>query len=655
MAISRISSAAAQTSSATITTPTAGDVILVFAHRDGSTTAPTLPAGYTTIITGNSNTNSERVGFKYSDGTETTSGTWTNATSVAVGVYRGCDPQVPYGAVLDNGGASTTPATSTLTMQAADGTSWVVAFAAHRTATNLNQSLANLTLVTSATDIGISDSNAGVSSYTGGSITVNANSGWRTATLELVAKQTTALPSQFVQHVSTQSNENFETGNDFKVWLPNATGSGNALVIGLTHAHTVGRTVAITDSVGGNTYTLRQGPVTDGGATIASRMYVCEGIAAGVQWLNFHFDASLFAFQADITELSGIATSSAYDTGAATGDVVGPVLQPGSLTTGAANEIVVVYSCISGWGVAMEGNTNTGWRAGNGYRLITADRRVGIVTEIGVKAGAGAVNPAIYNTSSGDSYNTLAVALKTSNGAGTPGTGCRVINVFHTRVNAGTVKMSAPIHGNLQVLSTAYGNDQETLNSVTASAGSSWTVVSPVAGIPQIAYVPNLSDDATNVLTLSVTEHGSGNLQILLYDIAGADPSPYDGNAHNTGGAVSAGGNIAVAPSITPSRAGGVIIATVGILTGPPDLLSSPSGGIFDSVYYTGYTDLGPIDSGDGYAHVYPTSATAQSFTWRDSEATSGWFALALSFLAPTTTAVAAAPAPRPPPPAGFL
>jgi len=75
--ITRTQNVSAQATSVSFSAPTTGDLIIVFAHRDGSTTPPTKVAGYTTInnATG-ANSNSAILAFKFSDGTETGSGTW---------------------------------------------------------------------------------------------------------------------------------------------------------------------------------------------------------------------------------------------------------------------------------------------------------------------------------------------------------------------------------------------------------------------------------------------------------------------------------------------------------------------------------------------------------------------------------------------------
>jgi hypothetical protein len=198
-AISRIGSCAAQTTSCTFSVaPTSGDAIVVFAHHDGSTAPPTPPtvaltspaataSQYALLVQGGANTNAAILGVRISDGTETTTGTWTGATSIAAVIYRGANV-APIGNFASGGASSATLAYNTFTLNKTDGSSWVIGFAAHRTATNVTSAPTNMTLVTSATDIAVSDTNAGVSSWSTQTTGVNATSGWRSYAVELLAQ-----------------------------------------------------------------------------------------------------------------------------------------------------------------------------------------------------------------------------------------------------------------------------------------------------------------------------------------------------------------------------------------------------------------------------------------------------------------------------------
>jgi hypothetical protein len=177
-AISFISQAAAEATSVTLGTHQAGDLILGFASRDGNTTPPTVPGGWTTISsTGDANMSSS-LAYKVAASGSETSGTWTNASALTIHVYRGQHASDPIGddsATADAGGSSVDyPA---LTLEVSDGTSWVVLFAGHAFGsdatlnapsghTNRSNSLGNAHIV------GGHDSNGGVASWAGGNGTM---------------------------------------------------------------------------------------------------------------------------------------------------------------------------------------------------------------------------------------------------------------------------------------------------------------------------------------------------------------------------------------------------------------------------------------------------------------------------------------------------
>ena len=89
MAISRVGSASAAATSVTLPTHQADDVILIYAYRSGSNTAPSLPSGWTNIGNSGTGSSSFRWGWLRATGSGTTSGTWTNATHVHAIIYRG--------------------------------------------------------------------------------------------------------------------------------------------------------------------------------------------------------------------------------------------------------------------------------------------------------------------------------------------------------------------------------------------------------------------------------------------------------------------------------------------------------------------------------------------------------------------------------------
>jgi hypothetical protein len=189
MSISFVGAQGAAAATVTIPAHQVGDMILIFAFRDGSTTAPTTPTAGGTVPTwtliSSTGANNCSANFRYAvaTATTTTSGTWTNATEIICLVYRGAKLVGVNGAA---NGASTIISYPALTLQRTEGSSWVVGCAGHRTATNVELAptgMTNRTFI--GTEAAGHDTNGGVSSWVLRTVTVNANSGWRGVTVEL--------------------------------------------------------------------------------------------------------------------------------------------------------------------------------------------------------------------------------------------------------------------------------------------------------------------------------------------------------------------------------------------------------------------------------------------------------------------------------------
>ena len=216
MAVSYISSASAAAATVTMPTHQAGDLIVAFAYRDGNTTAPTLPAGWTNIDNSGANTNSARLAYKYATSAAETTGTWTNATGIVIHVYRGTGG---IGASAVGGASSNTITYPALTLQRTDNTSWAVRFAGHRTATNLTTNTpAGYTARTGvATEARGCDTNATISvNPTTGTQAVDATSGYRAYTLEILG------PSPAIAGLVDDFNDN---SLDATKWTPWAGGT----------------------------------------------------------------------------------------------------------------------------------------------------------------------------------------------------------------------------------------------------------------------------------------------------------------------------------------------------------------------------------------------------------------------------------------------
>ncbi|QBX38681.1 hypothetical protein E4M02_11200 [Brevundimonas sp. S30B] len=188
---------ASGTNTATLPPHKAGDAIFAAAFRDGSATLPTLPSGqnWSSILapTG-ANTCSARAAGKIAASSGEAVGTFTNATTVDVGIWR---PRPGYtlsfGAAASASGSSTTVSYPALTLQDTSGSSWVMGWAGHRSVNTTLETpptgMTNrLTTVDATDETALHDTNGGVSSWSLQTRSVGGtSSGWFGFTVELKA------------------------------------------------------------------------------------------------------------------------------------------------------------------------------------------------------------------------------------------------------------------------------------------------------------------------------------------------------------------------------------------------------------------------------------------------------------------------------------
>lgn len=124
-----VSSNSVEADTMTLPTHQAGDDILMFAFRDGSTTPPTRPGDWTALQSGGGSTCSSASGYKTAASSSETCGTWTNATLLVCGVYRGGSAIGVSNRANGNGPSIVFPSA---TMQNQTGTSLLVLLGGHR-------------------------------------------------------------------------------------------------------------------------------------------------------------------------------------------------------------------------------------------------------------------------------------------------------------------------------------------------------------------------------------------------------------------------------------------------------------------------------------------------------------------------------------------
>ena len=181
------------TTSATLPTHLKNDVILVFAYRSNSATAPTVPSGWTTIATMNGTTTSAVACWRRATDGTTTSGTWTNATDVVFEVYRGVTQDYnPIGGYTVNTASSSTATYSAITLidtpAATWQSPWAVAFGASAVSSSIQNAPTGMTMRhnrTSTGEIASFDTTDGIESWSSQNVSLGGTSRWQTIVIEL--------------------------------------------------------------------------------------------------------------------------------------------------------------------------------------------------------------------------------------------------------------------------------------------------------------------------------------------------------------------------------------------------------------------------------------------------------------------------------------
>lgn len=132
MTISRVgSSHASADNCAAISGQQANDLLVVYAFRVASASAPTLPAGWSSVATGSQsgvgNDISVIVGVKRAAGASDTSDTWTNATNIIMVAYRGALSAIPTTPTVTSDESQTYIRYGGLNLADTGGTHWVAA------------------------------------------------------------------------------------------------------------------------------------------------------------------------------------------------------------------------------------------------------------------------------------------------------------------------------------------------------------------------------------------------------------------------------------------------------------------------------------------------------------------------------------------------
>jgi len=647
-AITRVGVVTASATTCTFTTHQAGDFLVVWAVRGGSTTAPTLPSGYVSILTKSNSTATTlagRLGFKVATTTNDSSGTWTNASELVCAVYRPSSGNT----ILFGQFASSSSTTATVTFPAlspmgdsSSGNSWALGLVG---ASNTTQAIGtapsgmtNEALVTGASyQAALHDTNAGVSSWSSTTANVTSTGSTISATIEMVLLPNTA-PTNVYSYIGGGTNwsgKGAVASTTYKLPFPKVSGTGNTVVFGFTT--TGGISVS---SVSGSCNGSYGSPVvTATGGNLDSRMYVLPNITscASPELITVTLGTAESVFSYFILELNGVTTSAFTATSGttiqsranSTTQNTGSMTPPNNNATG--GNIVVSWHQKSD---TTPTTTTTEIFAGANFVPLTLNNAYGFTdgnpyaVQLQVQGTSAALTPGIVSVAdAADNWNSLAVAIKVASGSGTaPPAGIQVNDILHMTTGqfpgSGTYRMRVPFYGNARVVACTDPN----LNTLTAtdSEGNSWTAVSTSG----IFYFGNASANP-NLEVYITGGGGDSNVSWRTVDVSGAATSPFDVGALIADGSTGTTYTPSAKPS--PTVANDLVIENVGLGQGPGTAVTAPAGAIWDLATYTGETDIDGIENADIMAHYKASSTGSITFTYTVANSTSssgGYIAL---------------------------
>jgi hypothetical protein len=421
-----------------------------------------------------------------------------------------------------------------------------------------------------------------------------------------------------------------ESGNGFKVQYGGSMGtgtlSGNLLTLRMTYPH--GATVSSIADTFSDVYIL--GVSTDSGSGgWVTALYYLAGAPAGVNQITVTFSAAVSDWNATLREYSGVATVSPTD--GTCSNSASTVACSSAITTTLPGDLVVASTVYAGAGSTLGYNVLTAIAPGSGFNLDAADTYIDYADEEEVQTAAGSITPSFTMTGVSGTYSTVAMAFKAA-GLGTNPTGMYILHQHHQELNNNVSSQVYyfPSAGNLLVASVDDGDENSDGNVVgiaSCTPSNTWTHRSATGtDIPQILFVPSLSPSTSMSCTVS-----SGGIyhstMLVIYDVVGAASSSKDIDSIAFHGS---GATLTNAPDVTPTTQPGIAFAVSNTGVGPTTGVST--GFIFDNTPYTGESDSGQMNNGDGWQHFFYTSTSQIAFTWTQTNAAQWLQAFAITF-----------------------
>jgi hypothetical protein len=444
-----------------------------------------------------------------------------------------------------------------------------------------------------------------------------------------------------------------DTGRAFVFTTQNAVGAGNCIVLAVT-VPVAATTVTITDN-NGNSWPSAAITESGGSGNYKLLVFVLPNANAGITTITIGIGTTnrLPIFW-EWYEWNNIATSSPVDVSHGAANQSGTSLACGSMTTTVAGDLILAFYHLS----STAGGNPTGWTAGSGFTLLGASiewvsaQGLPKASQYQIQSSAGAINPTISIAGdSGDSFNCAAVALKSASAGTQYGSAIRLLGqrIFSNNGSPTSPwKLQCSMFGNLRATWTTLAQNNWDITSITDSESNTWTPEVPKPDGCQCFFLQNAA--VNNSLTVNINFSGtvgSGASNVRIYDIINAatsgQPGTVVGNDLTSASSVT---SVANQPAFTPTANNSLVCLGLNNENGPTTGITSPTGAVFLNAPYTGETDLGFINFGDGHAIWYSNSTSAQNATWSIKSVSGNSVAgMAVEFLAAPTVIVTDTPA----------
>jgi hypothetical protein len=444
-----------------------------------------------------------------------------------------------------------------------------------------------------------------------------------------------------VQHVSSSNTRTWQIQGPnycYKFPLPAPATGGNAIVVGVTFGSNVRPSVKDDKN---DSYTI-EANYYDANHQQSAAIAAAYNVAAGAREISVCFSGSpgnnVQPMATELSNIVGVDGTGSENAGSGTS------ASSGSLTPSASGDLA--YQIAFSTSVHQKSFT-----AGSGQALLSADVMDGWAGQYGVLSSTSSITPTM-GLGNSDNWVTAAVLFKTGTTGGVPA-GLRIVHLMHENIGyhtaaggtgapfASPVTVQFPCSGNLVVATAVGGNGPQLITGITDSKANHWSnaAQTTTGNNSAMAYYAPQASCATDLTATTTWNGGSGDYNILFYDVANAAPAPLDtsftSNDYNSNGInFNIPGNYTMPKSLTPSISNEIVFTAMA-----EDFNTSVniSPGLFDCAYFDGESLDGPepVDENNGWGHYITTSTSPVSFTWivlNQSEAIGGYAAIAVAF-----------------------